>query len=472
MPLKMKYTVSINPHIKPYLLTSLVLAFTFFFYYFFNFFFLRNTTYQQLVNLLQEPNISQNGANENEDIAGSDENKTTESPLPIEGIFNTLKNSCNAEHHFALAQYYDRLSINTMERETLVDIGTDVFTSLQDSQAYYESEALNHFQRAVILNPLSSKYHISFAEFLGHIYEERQHEEKYNPQIKEIIMHHFEAATRLDNKWDHPFRTYGNWLFSFAESEEACNNTDLLKQTIDLGVFMYKEAIKRNNALFLEAMEKYNTFTNNYDELKKIIPEVPDLYYSFAKYLQKIDLWEINEDNFYHDIQSHTDRFPLYRAVVEYLCQKNRFAEGVHVLKEYLEYAPDDANTHLWLGNVLFYNLHNKEEGIREIEIAVKLRPEDINILFSYGKMLFLSEEYKKSIETLKCVISGDAKRHDAYFLIAQSYERLLRMCEAEEAYESAVSLNPNSTEYKKHLARLRIELKIISHETSPASSQ
>ena len=99
----MKYTVSINPHIKPYLLTSLVLAFTFFFYYFFNFFFLRNTTYQQLVNLLQEPNISQNSANENEDIAGSDENKTTDSPLPIEGIFNTLKNSCNAEHHFALA---------------------------------------------------------------------------------------------------------------------------------------------------------------------------------------------------------------------------------------------------------------------------------------------------------------------------------------------------------------------------------
>lgn len=269
-----------------------------------------------------------------------------------------------------------------------------------------------------------------------------------------------------------PFGLMETGFFSFAESEEACNNTDLLKQTIDLGVFMYKEAIKRNNALFLEAMEKYNTFTNNYDELKKIIPEVPDLYYSFAKYLQKIDLWEINEDNFYHDIQSHTDRFPLYRAVVEYLCQKNRFAEGVHVLKEYLEYAPDDANTHLWLGNVLFYNLHNKEEGIREIEIAVKLRPEDINILFSYGKMLFLSEEYKKSIETLKCVISGDAKRHDAYFLIAQSYERLLKMRAAEEAYENAVSLNPNSTEYKKHLARLRIELKIISHETSPASSQ
>jgi tetratricopeptide (TPR) repeat protein len=319
---------------------------------------------------------------------------------------------------------------------------------------------------------LSSEYHIFLAEFLGHIYEERHLEGKYNPQIKEVIMHHFDAATRLDNKWDHPFRAYGNWLFSFAESEEACNNADLLKQTIDLAVLMYKEAIKRNNALFLEAMEKYNAFTNNYDELKKIIPEVPDLYYSFAKYLQKIDLWEINEDNFYHDIQSHTDRFPLYRAVVEYLCQKQRFAEGVYVLKEYLEYAPDDANTHLLLGNVLFYNLHNKEEGIQKIGIAVKLRPEDINILFSYGKMLFFSEEYEKSIDTLKRVISVDAKRHDAYFLIAQSYERLLKMREAEDAYESSVSLNPNSTEYKKHLARLRIELKIISQETSSASSQ
>lgn len=468
----MKYTVSINPHIKPYLLTLLVIVFSFFFYYFFNFFFLRNTTYQQLVTLLQEPNIPQSGTNENEELAGSDENKITDSPIPIVETFHTLNKSCNAEHHFALAQYYDRLSTNPVERGTQVVMGNDVLTSLYETQAYYESEALNHFQMTVILSPLSSKYHISFAEFLGHIYEKRQHEEKYNPQIKGLIMHHFETATRLDNKWDHPFRAYGNWLFSFAESEEACNNTDLLKQTLDLAVLMYKEAIKRNNALFLEAMEKYNAFTNNYDELKKIIPEVPDLYYSFAKYLQKIDLWEINEDNFYHDIQSHTDRFPLYRAVIEYLCQKQRFAEGVHVLKEYLEYAPDDANTHLWLSNVLFYNLHNKEEGIQEIGIAVKLRPDDISILFSYGKMLFFSEEYEKSIETLKRVISGDGKRHDAYFLIAQSYERLLKMREAEEAYENAVSLNPNSTEYKKHLARLRIELKTISHETSPASSQ
>ncbi len=475
MPLKMKYTVFVNPHIKPYLLTFLVLAFSFLFYYFFNFFFLRNITYQHLVTFLQEPTIPQSDTNENEVPIENAEDKTTDNPIPIVETFHTLHSSSNAEHHFALAQYYDRLGIytnNPVERETRADTGSDASASLPDSQAYYESEAMNHFQRAVILNPLSSKYHISFAEFLGHLYEKRQHEEKYNPQIKKIIMHHFEVATKLDNKWDHPFRTYGNWLFSFAESEEACNNAELLKQTLDLAVLMYKEAIKRNNALFLEAMGKYNAFTNNYHELKKIIPAVPDLYYSFAKYLQTADLWEINEDNFYHDIQSHTDRFPHYQAVIEYLCQKQRFAEGVRVLREYLEYAPDDAKTHLWLGNVLFYNLHNKAEGIQEIGIAVKLRPEDISILFSYGKMLFLSGEYEKSIETLKRVVSRDAKRHDAYFLIAQSYERLLKMRDAEEAYENAVSLNPNSTEYKKHLARLRIELKMLSHEMSPDSLQ
>lgn len=471
----MKYTITINPYIKPHLLTFLVIVFSFFFYYFFTFFFLRNTAYQQLVNLSQEPYISQNDTKENEYLAESDEDKITDSTIPIVGIFTTLKKSSNAEHHLALAQYYERLRINTLtpgERGTQSVTGNDVLTPFQDSQTYYESEALNHFQRAVILNPLSSKYHVFLAEFLGHIYAERPHGDTDNPQIKKMIMHHFESATKLDNKWDHPFRAYGNWLFSFAESEEACNNADLLKKTLDLAVLMYKEAIKRNNSLFLEAMEKYNAFTNNYNELKKIIPEVPDLYYSFAKYLQKMDLWEINEDNFYQDIQSHTERFPLYRAVIEYLCQKQRFAEGVHLLKEYLEYAPDDANTHLWLGNVLFYNLHNKEEGIQEIEIAIKSRPDDISILFSCGKMLFLSEEYEKSIETLKLVISRDAKRHDAYFLIAQSYERLLNMREAEEAYENAVSLNPNSTEYKKHLARLRIEVKMISHETSPDSSQ
>lgn len=377
--------------------------------------------------------------------------------------FNKLKKSNNAEHHFILAEYFDRFNriyLGTIGRETPVAVGNKVSNSLANVQVQYEKEAFNHFQRAIILNPLSSKYHISFAEYLDFIYKKRWHGDKYNPLLMQIISHHFEFATELENKWDHPFRAYGNWLFSLANSEEISNRNDLLKQALDLAVLMYKEAITRNNSLFLEGIQKYNAFTNNYHELKKIIPDVSQLYYSFAKYLQEKGLWEINESNFYNDMQLHTERFPFYKALVEYLYQKKRFIEGVYLLKEYLNYSPEDVHAHLWLSNLLFYDIKNKEEAIKEIEIALKLNPEDLDILFSYGRMLFSYEEYEKSIEILKRVLYRDTKRHEAYFLIAQSYEKLLEMSKAEESYENAISLNPDSAEYKKYLARLRITLK------------
>ncbi len=446
----MIYSFNIKPHLKPYLLAFVVILFSFLFYYFLNIFLLRNITYKQAVKLL-------NNSTETKIFPGD----------PTSALyarkFIKLKNSTNAEHHFIIAECLDRFNriyLGTIGKENPVAVGNKVSNSLADVQVQYEKEALNHFQRAIIFNPLSSKYHISLAEYLDFVYKKRFHHDIHNTLINNVLTQHFESAAKLDNKWDHPFRAYGNWLFSHANSEEISNRNDLLKQTLDLAVVMYKEAITRNNSLFLEGIQKYNAFTNNYHELKKIIPNVSQLYYSFAKYLQEKGLWEVNESNFYNDIQLHTDRFPFYKALVEYLSQKKRFTECVYLLKEYLKYSSEDVYAHLWLSNLLFYNIKNKEEAIKEIEIALKLNPEDLNVLFSYGKMLFSYEEYEKSIEVLRRVLAKDTKRHGAYFLIAQSYEKLLEMSKAEESYENAISLNPDSAEYKKYLARLRIKLK------------
>ena len=438
----MIYSINIKPHFKTYVLAVLVILFSFLFYYFLNFFLLRNITYKQAVKLLN---------NSSETMVFSVDLANTLSARK----FKKLINSTNADHHFILAEYYGKLSRDypsPVEKET----------PLADVQVQYEKEALDHYQRAIILNPLSSKYHISFAEYLDFVYKKRFHNDVHITLINNVISQHFGYAAKLDNKWDHPFRAYGNWLFSLANSEEISNRNDLLIHTLDLAVVMYKEAITRNNSLFLEGIQKYNTFTNNYHELKKIIPDVSQLYYSFAKYLQEKGLWEINESNFYNDIQLHSDRFPFYKALIEYLSHKKRFTEGVYLLKEYLKYSPEDVYAHLWLSNLLFYNIKNKEEAIKEIEITLKINPEDLNVLFSYGKMLFSYEEYEKSIEVLRRVLSKDTKWHEAYFLIAQSYEKLLEMSKAEESYENAISLNPDSAEYKKYLARLRIKLKTI----------
>ncbi len=469
----MKYSLHIKSNIQPYLAGLLIAVVLFCFYYLLDFFLLNNLTYCRVTEVFNQQNASSKTNNtpmhSDDDSISSLTGDKSMYKYRLQ-LFNKLKNSKNADQQFILAQCYDQISLeaaNPGNEEIFAEIRNEASDSYADCQDHWEKEALSHFYRAVILNPLSSKYHILFAEYLDFVAKKRLYGENLNPAIKKIIVQHFESAIILDNKWDHPFRAYGNWLFSYAKSEEVCNNGDLLKQTLDRAVYLYKEAIRRNKALFSEGLDKYSSFTHSYDELKKLIsdPEETALYYALAKYLQGKGLWEANENNFYNDIKLHDERFLLYRAIVEYLSQKKRFSECVYLLKEFLEYAPDDVQAHLWLGNFLFWNIHNKEDGLKEIEIALNLKPEDLNIQFYYGKMLFSYEDYKKSIEVLKKVLLKDEKRHEAHFIVAQSYEKLLNVKEAEKYYENAISLSPNSDEYKKRLARLRIELK--AHEAA-----
>lgn len=494
----MKHTFNINSRLRPYALSCLIILFAFLFYNLLNIFLLKDLQYQQLITLSHEQSLMQHDIKGVPPIPFLNKQEFIDNPLPgkekgdgyrslnefhnnyIVRLIHGLKNSSSAQYHMAIAQYFERLSkldYRNLERE-LPFFSMDAFTATTDQtdqanyreqiakmQSHYEKEALYHFQKAIRLNPLFGQGHIFLAEYLDTIYKKRWSGGKYNPQIKKIVVHHFEAALKLNSQWDHSYHAYGNWLFSFARSEEVCSDSDYFQQIIDLAVRMYKEStMKWNTMVFFEGIEKYNAFTNSYDELKKIVPETPQFFSSFAKYLQRKGHWEIYEDDFYHDIQSHTDRFPLYQAIVEYLCQKKRFTEGIYLLREYLRDFPDDIPARLWLGNLLFYTVRNKEEGIQEVEIALKYNHEDLNTLSSYGKMLFHYDEYERSVEVLKRVFSRDARKHEVCFLIAQSYEKLLNILEAEKFYEKAISLNPNSTEYKRHLARLRLKLKIDNY--------
>ncbi|MDR4507441.1 MAG: tetratricopeptide repeat protein [Candidatus Brocadiaceae bacterium] len=457
----MKYTIVINPHIRPYLILALIIAFSCFFYYCLNFFLLSTIGYQNVLQSLNEPSPVE------------DENRASfpihDSGLELSGrhpgiFFPLLKKSSNADHHFALAQYFSKLS------EELVSFSEnqpddmkeseDNFT-LRKAEALYDRESFHHYMRAVQLNPLFARFHIHLAEYMHALSKKKQQGERYHPHTQKAIIQHFEYALMLDNKWDHPFRTYGNWLFSQAEREEVCNDAALFEQILNHAALLYKQAIEKNNNLFLEGMDKYFLFTRAYHQLKKIVPETPKLYYSFAKYLQKNGLWSENEDAFYRDIQTFTDRFLLYKAIVEYLTENKRYTEAVFLLKDYLEYDPEHVQAHIWRGNLLFYSLRNKEEGIHEIESALQLEPENPDILLAHGKMLVNYEEYEQALIPLQSVLAKAPKRHEAYFLMGKSYEKLLELEKAKEAYENAVALNPGSIEYLRPLARLKIQLKL-----------
>lgn len=454
--------IKIPTKLKPFMIILLVGIFIFLSYIVLDFFLLNKLVFVKTFGQLyefEEEDIEKLNKFEEFDWGSSTSNPE---PLFLQGqyIFRKL-----------IGINYDKLfldsSIKDVEYFPEEVIPTNIFSQLghrneiiKNIRNYFAIKALYYFHKAISLNPLDCKYHLNYAECLSYIVESNRQNEMMNPVIKDVITRHFEHAVNLNNQWYHPSRAYGSWLFRYAKSEEVCDNPKLFDEVLNLGVQMYKEAIYRNNQLFSEAVNKYDDFTGNYNDLVSILPKNPNVFYTFSKYLQSKNIWDINEDNFYESIHLYTERFPLYKALIENLIGKKRYSESIYLLKEYLEYMPDDENAQKWLADLLFNNADRKEEGLEIMEKLVQMVPYKIEYLTRYSTMLFSTQDFGRAIEILNRALKLNRRDHGSYFLLGLALEKQLMFSDAINAYENALNLNPKNENYKRHLARLNIKLK------------
>lgn len=187
----------------------------------------------------------------------------------------------NAAYHYELAQIYKKMRDKEWKKGKLIlkegkwvfDLGPQTF-----DLGY---EALAEYQKAIDLNPSSSSYHLMLAWH----YSTLDQLSKYSRQTAKgtnylsLAHHHFRVGVSLAPASSYAHRLYGLWAFNqlTAKRFQLSSKSQILTSRImDIALRHYRRAIELDPSLIKEALEKYSDFTQDYDQLKQIVPVTPE----------------------------------------------------------------------------------------------------------------------------------------------------------------------------------------------------
>ena len=105
-------------------------------------------------------------------------------------------------------------------------------------------------------------------------------------------------------------------------------------------------------------------------------------------------------------------------------------------------------------GQELMRDRHNAQAAV-VLERAARLEPNKGSILEALGRACFDSRQHERAAEAFSALLEVDPSNHYGHFGVALSLERLGRVAEARTHLRLATAMNPNSTTYRRALARV-----------------
>ncbi|HIC16540.1 TPA: tetratricopeptide repeat protein, partial [Candidatus Poribacteria bacterium] len=91
----------------------------------------------------------------------------------------------------------------------------------------------------------------------------------------------------------------------------------------------------------------------------------------------------------------------------------------------------------------------------KALELAIKIRPNDAEILMNYAYTLYLNGELQRAVEYYQRSLEIRPNWEKTYYNLALVYERTGQKVLALQAYEKTVDIAPNSRQGKKALEKI-----------------
>ena len=118
------------------------------------------------------------------------------------------------------------------------------------------------------------------------------------------------------------------------------------------------------------------------------------------------------------------DAIPLRIVFISSLIQTGQLEKAKKVLLDTKEIVTDDPRIHYEWG-ILSESLGLESQAMDEFFVALRLKPEDKNVLFSIGRLYLKKKKLSNAIKFLQKTIEYDYSFKEAYILLAKIYQDL-----------------------------------------------
>ncbi len=276
-----------------------------------------------------------------------------------------------SELHYQWAKHYERMMHQAAAQDGTWKWrdGRGLFHEGARSRAL-EARALQHYRRAIELNPAAHHYHLDMALLIrAKLYAgERPAAAMLEletplpaPVSAAAAWHQFSLATRLAPRRTYNHRVFADWL---VEHLLAVPMAEVERQrAFTQALYHYRRALDLQPRLLAEVLDSLMRLTSVYDELVAVLPDglrgLPDLVLFLHD--QDQQAWADNRDRFL----AHWDRLTgaggvagtaapaaelevFYEAQAALLRRQGRPQEALQTLKEFLLLAPEAIAMRRW----------------------------------------------------------------------------------------------------------------------------
>jgi tetratricopeptide (TPR) repeat protein len=258
---------------------------------------------------------------------------------------------------------------------------------LYKKQQEYD-KAIEWFQKAIEKKPENPEAHYELGELYGM-------KGRFAEMGKE-----FDACLQYDkkNKYGEPIRLWRQKYFAdnFNAGVKAANE------------------------------ENFPQSLQSFQNAKAINPQEPDTYKNIAYVYSRMDSLEAVIRIYKELLAVKPDDYDTYVMMANLYNQQEDYASSAEVLNKAVAVAPDSVRPRL-IGELgIVYDMMGKpDEAIRTYEEALKLQPNNKDLLFNMGRLYMMREDYPKTIELFTKVLVVAPEDFDVNYFVGRSYLKI-----------------------------------------------
>jgi tetratricopeptide (TPR) repeat protein len=136
------------------------------------------------------------------------------------------------------------------------------------------------------------------------------------------------------------------------------------------------------------------------------------------------------------------------------------YEKSVDVLRKAIEAAPDSARPRIIADIGITYHIMGKtDEAMKTYEDALKMNPDNKNLLFNLGQLYFMRDDYPNAIKQYIEVWKSDPEAHDVNYAVGTTYLKIgERLDKRANEFEGEMLSTKSAARTKKNLSTARID--------------
>jgi tetratricopeptide (TPR) repeat protein len=321
-------------------------------------------------------------------------------------------------------------------------------------------EAEQYLERAISLEPTASLYHYR----LGWVYVALS---PHRQSAKRKAHNAFRRAVLLN-----PTNTKFRWAVAdFYLNQYAFSSQKETTDRLEPGIDWARQNFQRHFRDFLEihphhdvdrVLDRCFTVTQNYDDLKGLIPDQSSYHLRFAEFLTRKGLWDRAKEEFQISLAQNPADPEVYHAYGSALLAHKHYEEALAIWRRQKEISPEDPRPYLSVSKAL-WTLNRKEESIGELERLVGVHPDHVAYWLTLTARLEESGSFGKTMDTYREALERNPGNGRISAQMAGYLMRQGNLSEAETSLRRAISSDPLEISYWDQLAGLYFQQKRYS---------